>query len=89
MTGFSRRAVLVSGIAGFIAARLPAWAQTSSMGARNTEWRNYAGDLANTRYAPLDQIDAANFSKLEVAWRFTHRKPGGAAWNMSMRARRW
>ena len=65
MTGFSRRAALVSGIAGFIAARLPAWAQP-----RNSEWRNYAGDLANTRYAALDQIDASNFSTLEVAWRF-------------------
>ena len=25
---------------------------------------------ATTRYAPLDQIDARNFSELEVAWRF-------------------
>jgi quinoprotein glucose dehydrogenase len=34
------------------------------------EWRTYGGDLASTRYAPLDQIDRTNFSKLEVAWRF-------------------
>ena len=34
------------------------------------EWRTYGGDLANTRYAPLDQIDANNFSTLQVAWRF-------------------
>ncbi|PYU91111.1 MAG: quinoprotein glucose dehydrogenase [Acidobacteria bacterium] len=34
------------------------------------EWRTYGGDLGNTRYAPLDQITAANFSKLEIAWRF-------------------
>ena len=39
-------------------------------GAANGEWRTYGGDLGNTRYAPLDQINAANFSKLEVAWRF-------------------
>ncbi len=39
-------------------------------GARNGEWRTYGGDLGHTRYAPLDQINAANFSKLEVAWRF-------------------
>src|SRR5947207_1773876 len=26
--------------------------------------------LAGTRYRPLDQINATNFSKLEVAWRF-------------------
>ena len=34
------------------------------------EWRTYGGDLANTRYSPLDQITAGNFSRLEVAWRF-------------------
>jgi quinoprotein glucose dehydrogenase len=34
------------------------------------EWRTYGGDLRSTRYAPLDQIDAENFSDLEVAWRF-------------------
>jgi len=38
--------------------------------APDTDWRNYANDLANTRYAPLDQINAGNFGKLEVAWRF-------------------
>ncbi len=39
-------------------------------GARNGEWPTYGGDLGHTRYAPLDQINAGNFSKLEVAWRF-------------------
>jgi len=39
-------------------------------GAANGEWRTYGGDLGHTRYAPLDQIDAKNFSSLEVAWRF-------------------
>src|SRR6266852_5249862 len=34
------------------------------------EWRTYGGDLASTRYAPLDQINRDNFNKLEVAWRF-------------------
>jgi quinoprotein glucose dehydrogenase len=36
----------------------------------NAEWRTYGGDLANTRYSPLDQITAANFNTLQVAWRF-------------------
>ena len=36
----------------------------------DTEWRHYAADQANTRYAPLDQINASNFNNLEVAWRF-------------------
>jgi quinoprotein glucose dehydrogenase len=39
-------------------------------GALKGEWRTYGGDLGHTRYAPLDQINASNFSKLEVAWRF-------------------
>jgi quinoprotein glucose dehydrogenase len=34
------------------------------------EWRTYGGDLRSTRYAPFDQINARNFSSLEVAWRF-------------------
>src|SRR5882724_11388006 len=38
--------------------------------APGTEWPTYAADLAGTRYRPLDQINASNFSKLEVAWRF-------------------
>src|SRR5262244_2747253 len=38
--------------------------------AKDTEWATYAADLAGTRYRPLDQINASNFGKLEVAWRF-------------------
>jgi quinoprotein glucose dehydrogenase len=37
---------------------------------KNGEWPYYTGDLKGTRYSPLDQINASNFSKLEVAWRF-------------------
>jgi quinoprotein glucose dehydrogenase len=40
------------------------------MGGVNGEWRAYGGDSGHTRYAPLTQIDASNFSKLVVAWRF-------------------
>ena len=38
--------------------------------ANGSEWPSYGADLANTRYRPLDQINAANFNKLEIAWRF-------------------
>ena len=34
------------------------------------EWPYYTADLKGSRYSPLDQINASNFSKLEVAWRF-------------------
>src|ERR1700742_2655316 len=39
-------------------------------GAKSGEWRTYGGDLGSTRYSALDQINATNFNKLEVAWRF-------------------
>lgn len=45
----------------------PALAQT---GAKNGEWPTYGGDLANSRYSALSQIDATNFNKLQLAWRF-------------------
>src|SRR5437868_15506546 len=34
------------------------------------EWPTYGGDLASTRYSSLNQINSANFSTLQVAWRF-------------------
>src|SRR5262245_55249379 len=34
------------------------------------EWRSYGGDLRSQHYSPLDQVTAANFNTLEVAWRF-------------------
>ncbi len=39
-------------------------------GAKDGQWRTYGGDLGNTHYSPLDQIDASNFNKLQVAWSF-------------------
>src|ERR1700686_1625566 len=37
--------------------------------AKDTEWASYGADLAGTRYRPLEQINAANFNELEIAWR--------------------
>jgi len=39
-------------------------------GAQTRDWRTWGGDLANTKYSPLDQINRDNFDTLEVAWRF-------------------
>ncbi|HSR06554.1 MAG TPA: PQQ-binding-like beta-propeller repeat protein [Bryobacteraceae bacterium] len=44
------------------------WAQLPST--KNGEWPYYTADLKGSKYSPLDQINAANFNKLEVAWRF-------------------
>jgi quinoprotein glucose dehydrogenase len=57
----------VSFLALVACATLPLAGQT---GTQDREWRTYGGDLASTRYSPLDQINAQNFGKLEVAWRF-------------------
>src|SRR5437868_10890656 len=34
------------------------------------DWPHYTADIRGTRYSPLDQINAQNFNRLEVAWRF-------------------
>src|SRR5215208_4076751 len=36
----------------------------------NGDWPHYTADMRGTKYSPLAQIDATNFGKLEVAWRF-------------------
>src|SRR5260221_9163121 len=36
---------------------------------RNGEWPTNGADVKFPRYSPLDQIDASNFNKLEIAWR--------------------
>ena len=48
-----------------IAGQYPAQPSTAS-----GEWPMYTADLRGSKYSPLDQINAGNFSKLEVAWRF-------------------
>jgi quinoprotein glucose dehydrogenase len=72
MRALTRRLMLSTTAAGLFAATLPARAQAPA----DTEWRSYGGDLAYTRYAPLDQINAANFGDLEVAWQFKTEKLG-------------
>jgi glucose dehydrogenase len=50
-----------------------AHAQPSASGqpsTKNGEWPHYTADLKGSKYSPLDQINASNFNKLEVAWRF-------------------
>jgi glucose dehydrogenase len=42
-----------------------AWAQ---QGSRGGEWARYGADGGITKYAPLDQIDKQNVSRLRIAW---------------------
>ena len=65
MNGWQRRGC----VAAILAALLTAGPLGQS-GAPRGEGPTYGGDLGHTRYAALDQISAANFNDLEVAWRF-------------------
>jgi len=67
MRALSRRLMLSTTMAGLAAASLPLRAKAAP---GDTQWPTYGGNLASWRYAPLDQINAANFNKLEVAWQF-------------------
>ena len=45
------------------------WSQAQvTLGTENGEWRYLGGDSGNTRYSPLNQINASNFDELEQAW---------------------
>jgi PQQ-dependent dehydrogenase (methanol/ethanol family) len=43
------------------------WASVAAAEATN-EWNTYGGDLANTRYSALSQINTGNVHQLKVAW---------------------
>jgi quinoprotein glucose dehydrogenase len=45
-------------------------AATGQPSTKNGEWPMYTADLRGSKYSPLDQINASNFNKLEIAWRF-------------------
>src|SRR5262245_27571831 len=51
-------------------ATLPVAGQAPAFNTQNGDWPTYGGDLKSDRYSPLDQINADNFNKIEVAWRF-------------------
>jgi quinoprotein glucose dehydrogenase len=42
----------------------------AQQGAANGEWRYYGGDAGNSKYSPLDQINAKNVKELEIVWRW-------------------
>ena len=42
---------------------------TAMPSTKNGDWPTFTADLRGSKYSPLDQIDASNFSKMEIAWR--------------------
>ncbi|MBI4477865.1 MAG: pyrroloquinoline quinone-dependent dehydrogenase [Acidobacteria bacterium] len=65
-----RSLIFVTLCAGLAWTTVTALAQRRSPSVLHGEWPTYGGDLGNHRYSPLDQISAANFNTLEIAWRF-------------------
>ena len=57
-------------VAGTLGVRPSGQAAQPAAGDRSGDWTYYGGDARNWRYKPFDQITAANFSSLQVAWRF-------------------
>jgi quinoprotein glucose dehydrogenase len=43
---------------------------TGQPSTKNGEWPMYTADLRGSKYSPLDQVNAGNFNKMEIAWRF-------------------
>ena len=52
------------------ACALTAAPAAGQQGAWGGEWRSHSGDNGATKYAPIAQITADNFARLEVAWRW-------------------
>ena len=77
MANLSRRGALALPILAYLTSLAPRKAGAAGPLAADTDWLNYAADKANTRYAPLDQINAGNFKDLQIAWRFA-TSPFGA-----------
>ncbi len=80
--------VLVVGLASALVGQAPVAPSTA-----RGEWPTYGGDLASTKYSPLDQISASNFGSLRVAWRakspdgfLSLTMPDGSEWWADSRA---
>ena len=44
-------------------------------GGQDGQWRYYGADAGNTKYSPLDQINASNVKNLKIAWRWQSDNP--------------
>ena len=69
----TRREALLAGAAStaLLALAPSTSARPMSPPRRAEEWPVYGGTNAAEKYSPLDQINAGNFSKLEIAWEWT------------------
>src|SRR5215469_18501921 len=61
----------MSAMAMFAAQGATANDEVNKMSQNPKDWVMQAGDYANTRYSKLNQINAGNVGKLQVAWTFS------------------
>src|SRR5579862_3080823 len=78
----TRREILAASSMTLLAAQTTAWGQGGGRGGPppapaappstipDTEWHTFGNDPLSNRYVPIDQINASNFNKLEMVWRF-------------------
>jgi PQQ-dependent dehydrogenase (methanol/ethanol family) len=68
-----KAAVIAAGSAVFMPVIMPALAndEVQKLTQDPNQWVLQTGDYANTRYSKLDQINAGNVGKLQVAWTFS------------------
>ena len=69
-----RKVLFATGLgamAAFAAGSANANDELSKMTQNPKDWVMPAGDYANTRYSKLNQINASNVGKLQVAWTFS------------------
>jgi quinoprotein glucose dehydrogenase len=65
------RSVLASALVGILWVSVHLSGQsTGQPSTKSGDWPAYNADVRGSRYSPLDQINATNFNKLEVAWHF-------------------
>jgi quinoprotein glucose dehydrogenase len=49
----------------------PGWVTSTLQAYDAGAWKYWGGDAGQTRYAPLDQINAGNVRRLKIAWRWS------------------
>ena len=71
MSRIAWQSALGSAVLGLVWTTVALYGQGGALpSTKNGEWPAYTADIRGSRYSPLDQINASNFKKLEVAWRF-------------------
>ncbi|MBN8817555.1 MAG: PQQ-binding-like beta-propeller repeat protein [Sphingomonas sp.] len=60
-------------------------AATAGNAAANADWAHFGGDIGDTKYSALDQINAGNIKRLKVVWRAPATDPAVTSENPSLR----